>query len=269
MSDIEERLAHLGFRRINPSPILQPYVDCYWYMRREASQQKVHEEYMHPLGGFGIVFNFGDVVSLNQQLLDEPIFLDGANSQSRRMGFHAGVKLLGVRFREGMAYPFLGIPLVEINNQTAILDFMGEDSLMPLYVRLAKLGLPAQIAEIEAWLIERLRLGQSPDRLIASSLKIIQHGISSMDALSSSLNIGQRQLERLYQQHVGLSPKAYSRLLRIEAARKRLKLVPQSLTDLGLSLGYYDQSHFIREFKAVVGITPSAYIKHSLSKNSK
>jgi transcriptional regulator GlxA family with amidase domain len=119
---------------------------------------------------------------------------------------------------------------------------------------------------IEAWLLQRLALGKDADRLVWDSLALIRRGIPSMDTLSNSLNMSQRQIERLYQLQVGLSPKYYSRLLRIDTARKALKHPAQSLTDLGLSLGFYDQSHFIREFKTVIGMTPRAYVEHSQKK---
>jgi transcriptional regulator GlxA family with amidase domain len=76
----------------------------------------------------------------------------------------------------------------------------------------------------------------------------------------------QRQLERLYQNQVGISPKQYSQLLRVETARLVLGQMNKSSTaNLAAELGFYDQSHFIREFSAVIGLTPYAYMKRKLS----
>jgi AraC-like DNA-binding protein len=263
LSEIESRLAYLGFSIIAPRPALRPYVESYWLMQSKGTLLDYREEFMHPLGGFGIVFNLGDSLRSNGQALDEPIFLDGANSLSRKMGFLGKVSLLGIRFKVGAAYPFLGIPLAELSNQTALTDILGEGSLMPLYEAVLNKPLSEQIQCIEAWLLERLTRGKEADKLVWHSLGLIRRGIPSMDALSQHVNLSQRHIERLYQQQVGLSPKFYSRLLRIEAARKALKQPNDSLTGLGLSLGFYDQSHFIREFKAIVGMTPSAYMEHS------
>jgi AraC-like DNA-binding protein len=268
LSEIEARLSYLGFVLIKPSPALRPYISEYWMMRREKSLLDYREEFMHALGGYGLVFNFGDEVTLNQDILKAPVFLDGANSQSRRMGFRGNISLLGIRFREGSAYPFIGIPLAEVNNQTAVLEFLGEDALLPLYEALVHAPLDEKIRQLEDWLLRRLAFGISTDALVYAALKNIRHGIPSMDALSQQMNISQRQLERLFRQQVGLSPKRYARLLRIDAARKALKIPQASLTDLGLNLGFYDQSHFIREFKSVIGMTPSAYIEHSIEKHN-
>jgi AraC-like DNA-binding protein len=266
-SEIEARLSYLGFQLIMPSPVLRPYIVSYWVMRREKSLTGYREEFMHALGGFGVVFNMGDNVRLNQQLVTDAVFLDGANSQSHRMGFEGRVSLLGIRFRVGAAYPFLGIPLVEMVNQTSLLDWLGAGQILPVYERIANsVSLREQINHLESWLLQRLAQGKTADRLVWNSLGQIQqqNGLLSMETLAQDLNISQRQLERLYQTQVGVTPKLYARLLRVESARQALKQNTEfSLTDLGLRLGFYDQSHFIREFKAIIGMTPGGYIEHS------
>jgi AraC-like DNA-binding protein len=265
LSEIENRLSYLGFKIIPPSPALRPYVESYWLMQSKSPLLDYREEFMHPQGGYGIVFNLGAVPFLDNEALNEPVFLDGANNQSRKMAFIGNVSLLGIRFKVGGAYPFLGIPLVELSNQTALVNSLGEAAVMPLYEAMVNVPLSEQIRLIEAWLLQRLAQGKDADKLVWDSLVLIRRGVPSMDALSNSLNMSQRQIERLYQMQVGLSPKYYSRLLRIDAARRALKQPNHSLTDLGLSLGFYDQSHFIREFKTVIGMTPSAYVEHSLA----
>lgn len=265
--DIQARLAYLGFQLLPPRPDLRPYVQSYWLMRRDRSLSAYHEEFMHARGNFGLVLNLADGVRLDNQPLDELVFLDGANSQSRKMGFDGQVHLLGIQFRIGSAYPVLEIPLGELNNQTSLLSLLGEDHLLPLYDRAQAARTPRdQITAIEDWLIRRLSAGRKPDALVWASLRLIEQGrgMVSIERLASHLAISQRQLERLYHTQVGLSPKQYAGLLRVDAARQALKRgVRTSLTDLGLQLGFYDQSHFIREFKAVIGMTPSAYLGRS------
>ena len=126
----ETHLDYLGFQLIPPSPLLRPYVRSYWYLRREIPLLAYHEEFMHPHGRFGIVFNFGDRVRLDAQTLAEPIFLDGAVSVSRKMGFLGHVDQIGVSFWEGGAYPFLAMPLAELLNEVVLLDALDRPSLM-------------------------------------------------------------------------------------------------------------------------------------------
>jgi AraC-like DNA-binding protein len=263
-------LDDLGFQLIPPGELLRPYVRSYWAFRRETSLATVREEYMHPQGGYGIVFNFGDGVTLDATPLTEPVFLDGTNTFSRKMGFVGNVDQLGVSFYPGAAYPFLAVPLAELQNETAALDALDRPMLLRLHAQLweAK-SLAERLTLLEAWLLTRLALGKARDPLIPASLAMLRQteGFLAIPNLADHFAISQRQLERLYQTQVGMTPKYYARLLRVETARLMLKR-QQSNTHLAAELGFYDQSHFIREFSAVIGLTPYRYMQRSQNRDS-
>lgn len=261
----EHPLAYLGFQTIQPGRLLNRYVQSYWYFRRDTPLLTWHDEYMHGRGGFGIVFNFGDPLRLDAQPIDQPIFLDGANTISRKLGFLGRVELIGIRFYEGGAFPFLGIPLIELQNATTLLDALGRPGLLRLYTQLYEAQtLPARIHLLEEWLKQCMLLGKTQDALVPASLNLLQKkaGQLPIPELARALAISQRQLERIYQNQVGMSPKQYARLLRVERARLALRQMDEiSSASLAAGLGFYDQAHFIREFSAVVGMTPYAYLK--------
>ena len=266
----DTQLAYLGFQLISPSRFLRPYVREYWYLQREVPLLAYHEEYMHPRGRFGIVFNFGDKLCLDARTIVDPIFLDGVNTISRKMGFLGHVELMGISFHEGGAYPFLGLPLTELRDEITLLDALDRPGLLRLHARLYEAqALTARVNLIEEWLLGRLALGRERDVLIPTSLRMLREGEGNLPIpeLARELAVSQRQLERLYHNQVGMSPKQYSQLLRVETARLALKqTTEQSTTRLAAELGYYDQAHFIREFSAVIGMTPYAYSKHSRSR---
>lgn len=81
-----------------------------------------------------------------------------------------------------------------------------------------------------------------------------------MTELAEESGYSQRHLSRLFREGAGLSAKAFSRVLRINEAVRRLPAA-ESLTRLALDLGYYDQSHFIHEFRAVCGVSPTRYLE--------
>ena len=268
----ESRLAYLGFQRITPSRLLRPYVQSYWFFRRENPLRDSYQEYMHPRGGFGIIFNAGDPLYLDAKAVPEPIFLDGANTVSRKVGFQGHVELIGIRFYEGGAYPFLGMPLDEFRNETSLPDALAGPALLRLYEHLLEAqSNTTRISLLEEWLAGRLVPGKARNLLVPASLKMLREsqGRLSIPDLARELAISQRQLDRLYQSQVGISPKQYAQLLRIDTARLALKKMngpsEPSLARLAADLGFYDQSHFIREFSAVIGITPYAYLKHNRS----
>lgn len=266
----EHPLAYLGFQLIPPGQLLRPYVRSYWHFRRVAPLLTYHEEYMRPMGRFGIAFNFGGPLQLDGQPIVEPVFLDGVNTISRRMGFFGAVELLGLSFHEGGAFPFLGIPLHEIQNEISLLDATNRPDLLRLHAQLQAMdSVAARIQRLEEWLLKRLLLGKERDRLIPASLIRLRQGMGqlSIHDLAEEFSISQRQLERIYKNQVGVSPKHYSRLLKIENARLALKQMNGiSPAELAADFGFYDQSHFIREFSAVVGLTPYAYMKRNTHK---
>lgn len=261
----ENQLAYLGFQLIQPRLCLRPYVRSYWYFRREVPLASYHEEYMHPRGGFGMVFNFGNRLTLDAGAVSDSVFLDGTNTVSRKMGFQGHVELMGIQFQEGGAFPFLGIPLHELQNETNLLSALGRAELTELHERLYETKtLSLRIRLLESWLIGRLSHGKEQHALIPASLSVLREGVGNlrMSELADRWSVSQRQLERLYQREVGMSPKQYAKLLRIEAARLSLKRINEETTArLAVELGFYDQAHFIREFRAVVGLTPYAYLK--------
>jgi AraC-like DNA-binding protein len=232
----------------------------------------VHEEYMHPRGGYGMVFNFGDQLTLDAQPLPDLICLDGSNTRSRKMGFRGEVEVLGVTFWVGGAYPFLGIPLAELQNEVALLDALHRRPLMNLYARLLTTpNLAVRIHLLETWLLQRLGQGKDRDTLIPASLARLNQaqGQLAIATLADQFAISQRQLERLYHHQVGVSPKQYAQLLRVEKARLSLKQPQhQTNTQLAMELGFYDQAHFIREFSAVIGMTPYRYMQRGKKRDA-
>jgi AraC-like DNA-binding protein len=268
----DNKLAYLGFQLVPASVCLRPYVRSYWYVRREVPLQSYHEEYMHPRGGFGIAFNFGDGLTLDARGVTEPVFLDGANTVSRKFGFQNQVDLMGVQFHEGGAFPFLGIPLHELQNEMNVVSALDAD-VTDLHGRMYETKtLASRIRLLETWLLQRLSLGKERNSLIPASLKALREEIGQlrMSAFAARWSLSQRQLERLYQRDVGMSPKQYLKLLRIEKARSSLKHMREETTArLAVELGFYDQAHFIREFRDVVGVTPYAYMKRHEKRTKK
>lgn len=105
----------------------------------------------------------------------------------------------------------------------------------------------------------------------------IESLICRMEADSNMLTVGQaadwfgassRTLQRLFHVHVGVSPKWMLRRFRLKEAAATIDSgTPQSMADLAQQLGYYDQAHLIRDFRAMVGQPPNAYrrsLPHSL-----
>jgi AraC-like DNA-binding protein len=113
--------------------------------------------------------------------------------------------------------------------------------------------------------VQFLRVNAVPDRTdYAANLIVNQRGIVNINDLMDELFVCRRQFERKFLQKVGVSPKYYARIRRVgylcnELAQKRWKI--DDWQDLIYRFGYYDQSHFIKEF---TGKSPSLYVKNNV-----
>jgi transcriptional regulator GlxA family with amidase domain len=108
----------------------------------------------------------------------------------------------------------------------------------------------------------RLTNTHAVDEIIKSTVETIltAHGQLSVDDLSKQTNTNRRQLARKFSSAIGLSPKQLSKTIRLQAALKMLMTGKvTSLTDLAYEGEYYDQAHFIKDFKEFTGLTPKEF----------
>ena len=167
-----------------------------------------------------------------------------------------------VMFSEAGASAFFPVPMHEIFDQSLSLGDLLLDSQMDVIVdRLCEAKDDAgRIAVIEDFLLSRLN--PRNDELVMLAVSMIkQHkGNIKMKKLAGLLNISVSQFEKRFRQIVGASPKKYSNIVRLSNI---LKAIPEKnrLIDLAFDAGYYDQPHFIKDFKAFTGQSPEQFFK--------
>lgn len=268
----------LVLQRFTPSAALRPYVQCYWQAQGQSQGQGGSEpagrepegkELLHPDGAAGLLFNFGGALERDGERLRGTCWIDGPKRRTARLTVGSQLDLLGVRFLPGMAFPFLGEPLAALaGGGLTPGEALYRLELEALHERLLETPeLAGRLALLESYLLERLRRHATPQvsPLMASLDWLERHqGQANIATLVAELPFGQRRLERLFQRHVGLSPKRYARLLRVARSRELIKQggARASLTDTAFAAGYFDQAHFIHDFKAVTGLTPGGYRDH-------
>jgi transcriptional regulator GlxA family with amidase domain len=111
-------------------------------------------------------------------------------------------------------------------------------------------------------LIQKALMRTFDVQLVQSAAKLLFHtkGQCRVEELADYCQTSIRQLQRRFEQAIGVSPKFYARTIRFEQAQRRLMFHPQTdLTQLAYDCGYFDQAHFIKEFRAFTGRTPSQY----------
>lgn len=166
-----------------------------------------------------------------------------------------------VEFLPGGAHRLTGRPLSElVDLRLPLLQWDASLAASLFQAFESSEDLPALLARLDALFCRRLDLYADPS-LARQTLRLIQHsgGRISTRQLSCELHYSARHLSRTLSPMLGLTLHQYLRLQRINRALSLMERAPQSLTSLAQSLGYYDQPHFIHDFKSVCGVAPTVY----------
>ncbi len=238
-----------GYARFWPSADLAPFVEHFWTVEWDEPEAVVRQVLPHP----------------SVQMILEV-------DASRVAGVHRGRfvttlagrgRVLGTKFLPGGFRPFLGRPVSTLTGRSLRLAEIFGAAAGDLDERaLAQRDPAAAFAVIEEFLRAR---EPRPDEAIGRIGRIVQRAatdreITRVDHLVREFGLGPRNLQRLFDDYVGVSPKWVIQRYRLHEAAERLAQEPTiDGSRLAADLGYADQAHFIRDFKRLVGATPADY----------
>ena len=175
----------------------------------------------------------------------------------------SSASMISVVFKPYGSFQLLGIPQqLLVNDCTLVTDMFGR-KVSTLCNKLEDHATdPLQVIKIlENWLIGQLQKNKNhqTDRIINACNQIMIHkGKLPIKELYNLSNMSKSSLEHHFKEQVGLSPKMFSRIIRFNQAHKFIKDTATSdWQELIYQYGYFDQSHFIHEFKHFFGYTPS------------
>lgn len=257
--------SHLNLRLYKPAVSLRPYIKNYWFVS-VPDNATLKTEYLPCDTGCGITFSFNSRLIMGDRAISQGCLISGPNTTSIPLQLGDQIDAIGIRFHPGMAYPFFQEPLNEFIAPIEPTHRIQQRlELNRIYDTLASnSSTPARITQLDRWLLLLLERSVGVSSELNRALDWLDRQTQQpITSLSEQINLSQRQLERLFKQWVGISPKHYSRLLRVNHARATLRNGSGdiSLSDAALNAGYFDQAHFNREFKQVVGLTPGQYLK--------
>ena len=237
--------------RYFPHPDLEFFVEHYWIVRWDLRGQPpfVSENLPHPT--IHLVFQKGATQ------------IYGVTSGKFSRSINGKGHVLGVKFRPGAFYPFVKSPVSQFTDDAICLeDVFGVDS-----ADLEKAVLKSDVDELMVEQVENFLLRHVPERdeTITRINQIVDHiiadrSITKVDDVVAHFHINKRTLQRLFNQYVGVSPKWVIQRYRLQDALEQLA---EGETDdcarMALNLGYFDQAHFIKDFKMLVGKPPVKY----------
>lgn len=263
-SPFVDNLGHLGFRSFMPHPYLQSWVQRYWIARQPRIPEQGFSEKLYPDGGTNINFRF-----IPDQL---PEVSFNAFPTLSTMEFHGSVDLMGIRFHPGGAFQLFGLDMSELMgnayNTNELDTDINNQQLLDLRDRLHTADSSARrIGLIDDWLLQQAAQQLAQAGPIQQLLLHLPDTTDSIEAMSAQVNLSRRQLERRFQQEVGLTMVYVKQLQRIKKARQLISLDPERpLVDIAYEAGFYDQAHFNRQFQKINQQTPGQYRERKLAR---
>lgn len=173
----------------------------------------------------------------------------------------AGTGTILIIFREGGASLFFKQPVHELFRESVSLDnLLLRSELLLLEEQLAGAGKDTDRIHITERFLLGLMTQKTPDLLVPAALQLIHQykGNIRISELAAQLHISQSPLEKRFRQAIGTSPKKFSAIVRMKWAIQHHH-PQQSLTNLSYHAGFYDQAHFIKEFRTFTGQTPEDF----------
>ncbi|MEM9329041.1 MAG: helix-turn-helix transcriptional regulator [Bacteroidota bacterium] len=250
---------------------LNSFVKCYWTL--EGAKETLNKrQTIVPDGCMEMIFHFGDPYLQYDPLgnaTEQPrAFVFGPLTRKLEIAPTGDTRIFAVRFHPDGLAPFTATNIKSMTNTAVDVCevFAGESA--HLYETLSRLRSTAdRMRAVESFLLSQLRSEETIDRMISQAIDTIIEvkGQCSVDDLSSIVNVHRRKLERKFASKVGLGVKQLSQIVRMQSTLKQLLSNDfENLTAVAYGEGFYDQAHFIKDFKAFTGQTPKDYYSDHL-----
>ena len=241
----------LRIGRYLPATDLKSFIEYFWVVEWDLRGQEPHVQKTLPYPCVHLVFEAGR----------SGIF--GVMNGVFERRIEGAARALGVRFRPGGFRGVLGGPVATITDRVIPLSAVYEFDVAAAETEvLAGAGDAALVSTAERLLRTRIPAIDDTVDLVHGIVDRIanERDINRVDELAAQVKLGERALQRLFNDYVGVSPKWVIRRSRLQDAAARLANAEDvNLTQLAAELGYSDQAHFTRDFKTLVGRSPSDY----------
>ncbi|SMD06754.1 helix-turn-helix domain-containing protein [Pedobacter africanus] len=258
----------MNFTRIAPQPDLDQLIECYWMMYNDDPEPNI--EKIIPDGFTELIFNYRDVYSAKTNghdwKLQSPNLLAG---QLRTYFFLQNTGRTGsvaIKLKPAALTQLFGLSMDQYLDKIVDLDSFSNPELRQLKELILAFGdigrnkQEKQVKQVLDNYFTALNKAASENPLKGPlNLIFSSNGMVTVAEMSAAAGVGERQLERLFKKYIGLSPKYYARIIRFNYIFQLIKSKKSNWAEIVYQSGYYDQSHFIRNFKAFTGEDPSSY----------
>lgn len=252
-----------------PAPVLRRFIETYWFVASTPRDPVDLTVDVFVDGRADLIFNFegpyqratvgGETREVHTSNLD------AQRLSPIRISQRGLVRTTGVRFRLGGLGPFARLSLNTITNRIEAPERVFGPDAGPLEASLRLAPNPdAAAGVLDAFFLSRLATTRSYEvfeRILKRSVE--SRGLASVEDLSASARVSTRHVDRLFARYLGVPPKTLAKILRFQCALETLMRDPGcTLADVASAAGYFDQAHFIKDFRRFSGGLPRGYRGH-------
>jgi AraC-like DNA-binding protein len=255
------------YREFDASPALRPFVERLWWL--EGPAETIAAEPIPPDGRTEIIVHGGDpfaqVDDAGAIRVQERVLFAGQLTRAVRLRPRGHARVIGAHLRPHAAHALFGVPQRDITDSIVDLrnvhrrlarrlrdDVAGRDSGEAMIAALSS-ALEAQA--------EAARPRMAGATAAAVTIATRRKGLVQVADLAGAVGLSARQVERLFDERVGISPKFFLRVVRFQEVLRGIRQETNATTWAvrAAEHGFYDQAHFIRDFKTFVGESPGAW----------
>lgn len=248
--------------RYKPGERLQPFIKTMMIIESEEGM----ENKLLPDTSIVLAFRLkGKISSITpgERLQLPSSVITGLRKSSRIVNYEKNSSVLLVTFREAALPAFFKIPAHELFGQSISLNqLLSETEVVTLESRLSETQTNEESFRVVEKFLLKLLSEFTPDHLILNAVQQIKlsKGIISIKDLSSTLHISQDAFEKRFRKANGTGPKHFSSIVRF---RNLISNYSSSVnfTEMAYDSGYFDQAHFIKNFKSFTGQTPHTFFQ--------
>lgn len=258
----------MDYQEYNPHSDLRSIVKCYWTLEI-PKQKETQKQLILPDGCVDMCFILGDDIkrftSDSEFIIQPRQMLLGQITEQFYIEPTGYVNTFAIRFYPYGFANFIDSPLNELGNKETPLDqLFGNEKANQLSQEIIHAKTTIERVDIiERFLFSRLNNKAIIDHIVKSTIDAMfsSNGSKPLTAILKGDLQKRRQLERNFKKQIGVSPKQLSKVIRLQATLQLLlSQTSETLTDIAYENEYYDQPHFIKDFKEFTGITPKEFL---------
>jgi len=253
------------YREFPASAPLRHFVDRIWYLEGPAGM--LGAEPVPPDGHTEIIVHAGDpfaeLAADGSSRVQDRVLLAGQATRAVRLEPRGFARMVGARLRPSGAHALFGVPQHELTNRIADLSQIDRRLQRRLVDAVSSREEAGQMVAAFQRVLETAAAAREIDPVATELVAVARsrRGLVRVGDLAAELTLSARQLERLFQDRVGLTPKMYLRIVRFQEVLRAVRFgaPARRWAHVAADHGFYDQAHFIRDFKAFVGASPGAW----------